>query len=165
MVEADRARSHAFSVIILWVDIASGAAAPREQSLVGAHIRFTATVVSVQSLNDLLPTRFPGVDPPLRDILTGYLAELDAIVIAFGRVEESDEVAEMIALARALSSLLRPSNLTIARTGIHVPTSPSERAGYLALVIRCARPRNSLRTSSSTSHWTPMQRRGEPKAV
>lgn len=121
-------------------------------------------VDSVVRLNDLLSTGFPGVGPPLRDILSGYLTELDAIVIAFGRVEESEELAEMIALARALSSFLRSSNVTIARTGMHIPTSPSERAAYLALVIRCLRLRNALRTSVSTSHWKLISGRGGPSA-
>jgi hypothetical protein len=120
----------------------------------GVHARDTGyeltdllDVDSVVRLNDLLSTEFSGVDSQLRDVLLGYLTELDAIVIAFGRLEESDELADMVALTRALSAFLRSSSVTIARSGIHVPRSASERASYLALVIRCVRLRNGLRAS------------------
>lgn len=99
------------------------------------------TIVSLSCVSNMSDIH---VTIELHEILLGYLRELDLLIMGFGRIEDSNELAETVGLSRSISSFVRYASVSLVKGhGFH-PTSPSEKASYLALMIRCSRVRRIL---------------------
>lgn len=85
--------------------------------------------------------------------LRGYLVELDNIIMGFGRLNESHELEDVVALSRALNVFVRSEG--DREGGNSGGRSIAEIAAYLNLVVRAQRLCTSLERVGARSHPQP----------